>query len=182
MDGQSVVTLKRKVDAIVVPAGTRTTLEPGLEARVTQSLGGSYTIVVNGTMYRIDGRDGDALGFPVETVTKRGETTLTKEELEQRVWDALKTCYDPEIPINIVDLGLVYDCQVEQLQNGNFRVNVKMTLTVPGCGMGPIIQEDARSKIMAIDRVEEVTIELVWDPPWNQNMMSEAARLQLGLY
>lgn len=181
MESLRTVTLKRNVEAIVVPAGTRTTLQAGLEARITQSLGGSHTIIVNGNMYRIDGRDADALGLPVEIPTKPVQPPVSKEELEQRVWEALKTCYDPEIPINIVDLGLVYDCRVEPLENGNYRVNVKMTLTVPGCGMGPVIQEDAKSKILALERVDEVVIELVWDPPWNQSMMSEAARLQLGL-
>jgi probable FeS assembly SUF system protein SufT len=181
MEASRTVTLKRKVDAITVPSGIKTVLEAGLEARIMQSLGGSHTVTVNGNMYRIDGRDADALGLPVEAPPAPTQAPVTKEDLEKRVWDVLKTCYDPEIPINIVDLGLVYDVRAEELPSGNFRVQVKMTLTVPGCGMGPVIQQDAQSKVMALDRVEEVIVELVWDPPWNRNMISEAARLQLGL-
>lgn len=181
MDAPKIVTLSRNVEATIVPTGTRVTLEAGQQARITQSLGGSHTVVVNGNMYRIDGHDSDALGLAVESPSTTGLGPVTKEELEKRVWDALRTCYDPEIPINIVDLGLVYDCRVEPIDNSSYRVIVKMTLTAPGCGMGPVIQQDAQYKIMALEPVKEVNIELVWDPPWNQNMMSEAARLQLGL-
>ena len=182
MDAAQTITLRRNVEAIAVPAGTCVTLQAGQEARLTQSLGGSHTVVVNGNMYRIDGRDADALGLAVEKAAETKAGPVTKEDLEKQVWDALKTCYDPEIPINIVDLGLVYDCQVEPVDSGAYRVHVKMTLTMPGCGMGPVIQQDAQTKILALAPVREVNVELVWDPPWNQNMMSEAARLQLGLY
>ncbi len=182
------VVLQRDVEATVIPVGTRTTLPAGQTAYITQALGGTYTVVVDGNMYRIDGRDADALGL--ETAPPPAPATaafapakpLTREEVEQQVWSVLKTCYDPEIPVNIVDLGLVYDCQVTPLPDtGAYRVDVKMTLTAPGCGMGPVIQQDAQNKILALENVAEVNVELVWDPPWSQSMMTEAARLELGL-
>jgi len=182
MNAHQTVTLRRDVEAIIVPAGTKVTLLAGEQARITQSLGGSHTVVVNGNLFHVDGRDADALGLVSDAPATAAPAPVKSEELEQRVWDTLKTCYDPEIPINIVDLGLVYDCHVEPLDDAGFRVDVKMTLTAPGCGMGPVIQQDAQTKILALDRVKEVNVELVWDPPWNQNMMTEAARLQLGLY
>lgn len=176
------VILRRDVEAIMVPAGTKVTLRAGQQAHVTQSLGGSHTVLVNDNMFRVDGQDADSLGFPIEDRPVAQPAPVTREELLQQVWDTLKTCYDPEIPINIVDLGLVYSCQVEPIDATTFRVNVRMTLTAPGCGMGPVIQQDAHDKIKALKLVQTVSIELVWDPPWNQSMMSEAARLQLGLY
>jgi probable FeS assembly SUF system protein SufT len=131
----------------------------------------------------VDGRNADALGL--EPAAAAGPAVVkpqTREEVEQQVWAALKTCYDPEIPVNIVDLGLVYDCQVTPVPDtGTYKVDVKMTLTAPGCGMGPVIQQDAQHKILALENVDEVNVELVWDPPWNQAMMTEAARLELGL-
>jgi probable FeS assembly SUF system protein SufT len=178
------VTLRRAVEAFIIPAGTKVTLLAGEQARITQSLGGSHTVLVNGNLFLIDGRDADALGLAASARTAARTATVTREDLEKRVWETLKTCYDPEIPVNIVDLGLIYDCQVEPLPppNAGFRVEIKMTLTAPGCGMGPVLQQDAQTKILALDRVEQVNVELVWDPPWSQNMMSEAARLQLGFY
>jgi probable FeS assembly SUF system protein SufT len=177
--------LTRDVEAAVVPVGTKVTLMKGEQAAVTQSLGGSYTVIVNGNMFRIEAKDADALGLEAQaqpastTATNR---VVTQEHLEKQVWDALKTCYDPEIPVNIVDLGLVYDCAVAPLASGNtYRVDVKMTLTAPGCGMGPMIAQDAQNKILSIEAVDEANVEVVWDPPWNQAMLSEAAKLQLGL-
>lgn len=177
------VVLTRDVEATVVPLGTPVTLKAGETAYITQSLGGTYTVVVNGNMFRIDGRNADALGLEKSpTPAPRAAKPQTREEVEQQVWAALKTCYDPEIPVNIVDLGLVYDCQVTPIADtGTYRVDVKMTLTAPGCGMGPVIQQDAQNKILALENVAEVNVELVWDPPWNQAMMTEAARLELGL-
>lgn len=179
------VVLQRDVEATIVPVGTPVTLKAGETAYITQSLGGTYTVVVHGNLFRIDGRHADALGLsptPSPTPETRPARPQTREEVEQAVWAALKTCYDPEIPVNIVDLGLVYDCQVTPLgDTGTYKVDVKMTLTAPGCGMGPVIQQDAQNKILALDHVGEVTVELVWDPPWNQAMMTEAARLELGL-
>jgi len=183
METPDKVVLKRDVQATFVPVGTPVTLKAGETAYITQSLGGTYTVVVQGNMFRIDGRDADALGLETAPASAPASARpQTREEVEQAVWAALKTCYDPEIPVNIVDLGLVYDCQVTPIADtGTYRVDVKMTLTAPGCGMGPVIQQDAQNKILALENVGEVNVELVWDPPWNQSMMTEAARLELGL-
>ena len=177
------VTLTRDVAASVVPIGTKVTLQKGEQAYITQSLGGAHTVVVNGNLFRIDGKDADALGL--ETVAKSAHTSgqpRAREELEKEVWNQLKTCYDPEIPVNIVDLGLIYDCQLSPVAEGKtFRADVKMTLTAPGCGMGPVLAQDVQNKLLAVEEIEEANVELVWDPPWNQSMMTDAARLQLGL-
>jgi probable FeS assembly SUF system protein SufT len=175
-------TLTRDVEAAVVPVGTRVTLQKGEHAYVTQSLGGSYTVIVNGNMFRIDGKDADALGMEMATrpvMETAGQ--VTAEQLEKQVWDALKTCYDPEIPVNIVDLGLIYDCHLMPAGENSFKADVKMTLTAPGCGMGPMLAQDVQNKLLNLEPIEEANVELVWDPPWNQSMMTEAARLQLGL-
>jgi probable FeS assembly SUF system protein SufT len=175
--------LQRDVEASVVPVGTKVKLLAGETAYITQALGGTYTVVVNGNMFRINGTDADALGLEAASspVARSGQPQ-TREEIEQEVWKVLKTCYDPEIPVNIVDLGLVYDCQVMPVEGANtYRVDIRMTLTAPGCGMGPVIQQDAQTKVLGLDNVEEVNVELVWDPPWNQAMMTEAAKLELGL-
>jgi probable FeS assembly SUF system protein SufT len=176
------VTLSRDVDASVIPVGTKVTLQKGEHAHITQSLGGSYTVVVNGNMFRIEGKDADALGREVvETKTSTATGLATQEQVEKEIWNQLRTCYDPEIPVNIVDLGLIYDCNVESIGQESYRVGVKMTLTAPGCGMGPVLQQDVQNKLLSLEAVDDVTVELVWDPPWNQSMLSEAARLQLGL-
>lgn len=176
-------TLTRDVEAAIVPVGTKVTLQKGEQAHITQSLGGTYTVVVNGNMFRIEAKDADALGLEVQTQAKSAPGgQATPEAVEKQVWEVLKTCYDPEIPVNIVDLGLVYDCVVAPIAGGgSFSVNVKMTLTAPGCGMGPMIAQDAQNKILSIEAVDEANVEVVWDPPWNQSMLSEAAKLQLGL-
>jgi probable FeS assembly SUF system protein SufT len=183
MNSNEPVTLTRDVEGSIVPAGTKVTLLKGEQAYVTQSLGGSYTVIVNGNMFRIGGENADALG--IEAAAKPASTItgpLTQEAVEKQVWDQLKTCYDPEIPVNIVDLGLVYDCSVEPMGNNNeYKVGVKMTLTAPGCGMGPVLQQDVQNKLLGIDPIQDVQVELVWDPPWNQSMLTEAAKLQLGL-
>ncbi len=178
------ITLTRDVEAVIVPAGDRVTLNAGEEARITQELGGSYTVIVNGNMFRIEHADSDALGRKVKAAPLRSATgaPLTEEELETEVWNQLKTCYDPEIPVNIVDLGLIYNCAIQPMESAEGkRVDVKMTLTAPGCGMGPMLQQDVQNKLMCIEEVAEANVELVWDPQWNQGMMTEAARLQLGL-
>jgi len=176
------VVLTRDVEAAVIPVGTRVTLRQGEQAYITQSLGGSYTVVVNGNMFRVEGSDADALG--IEAIAKpsaaAGGAPATAEQVEKEVWNQLRSCYDPEIPVNIVDLGLIYDCQVERAEAG-FKVTVKMTLTAPGCGMGPMLQQDVQNKLLSIDPVDDVSVELVWEPQWNQAMMTEAAKLQLGL-
>lgn len=182
------VTLTRDVEAAVVPMGNTVTLQKGEQARITQSLGGSHTVIVQGNMFRIAGRDADALGLdPAESLSGgNGEgdkpALETPEEVEKQVWEQLKSCYDPEIPVNIVDLGLIYDCHVTQFpQSKNYRVDIKMTLTAPGCGMGDHLKQDVEYKVTAIPGVTDARAELVWEPQWNQGMMSEAAQLQLGL-
>ncbi len=178
------VTLTRDVDAAVVPVGTKVTLLKGESAHITQSLGGAYTVVVNGNMFRIDGQNADALGKPVDVrpVNSAGQAR-TQEQVEAEAWTQMKTCYDPEIPVNIVDLGLIYDCHVTPIPGATdrFKVDVKMTLTAPGCGMGPVLQQDVSNKLLCIEEVDEANVDLVWDPQWNQGMMTEAAKLQLGL-
>lgn len=184
MDAPRTVNLRRDVAASVIPVGTRVTLLSGESVRITQALGGSYTVVVNGNLFRIDGSDADALGLDVAPAPAiRSGARRTPAELELAVWNALKDCYDPEIPINIVDLGLVYSCQIDPPgPAGTHRVTVRMTLTAPGCGMGPVLQQDVQNRLLALEEVESAQVELVWDPPWNQDMMTEAARLQLGFY
>ena len=177
------ITLIRDVEAAVVPVGDRVTLMKGERAYVTQSLGGSYTVVVNGNMFRIDGRNADALGMKAAvTPEKRPGGPRSREELEKEVWSQLRNCYDPEIPVNIVDLGLIYDCTLHQIADGSsYAAQVKMTLTAPGCGMGPTLAQDVQNRLLSIEEIDEANVELVWDPPWNQGMMTEAAKLQLGL-
>lgn len=178
------VTLTRDVEAAVIPVGTKVTLQKGEPAYITQSLGGSYTVIVNGNMFRIEGANADALGIErtQAPAPKPAGIPATSEQLEKQVWDAMKTCYDPEIPVNIVDLGLIYDCKLTPIGEGSNKADVKMTLTAPGCGMGPMLAQDVQNKLLSIEGIDEANVELVWDPQWNQGMMSEAARLQLGLY
>jgi len=183
MHSNESVTLTRDVEAAVVPVGTKVTLLKGEPAYITQSLGGAYTVIVNGNMFRIDGQNADALGLHAEQKqSTAGHKPRTLEEVEKESWTQMKTCYDPEIPVNIVDLGLIYDCHVTPLaEPDRFKVDVKMTLTAPGCGMGPVLQQDVSNKLLSIEEVDEANVELVWDPQWNQGMMTEAAKLQLGL-
>jgi probable FeS assembly SUF system protein SufT len=177
MNGQEKV-LSRDVEAIRIPSGETVTLNGGMAVFITQSLGGSYTIATDYGLFRLQANDADALGFekPAAAEGAAGEGGDGGETDAGAVWEQLKTCYDPEIPVNIVDLGLVYDCRVEA-----GKVEVKMTLTAPGCGMGPVICAEARTKILAIPGVTDAVVDLVWDPPWNQGMISEAGRMQLGL-
>ena len=181
MQSSDPIILTRDVEASIIPVGTKVTLQKGESAHITQSLGGSYTVIVNGNMFRIEGKDGDAVG--VEPPAKPASTgaPISAESLEKEIWNQLRSCYDPEIPVNIVDLGLVYDCHISPLSASGHRVDVKMTLTAPGCGMGPVLGQDVQNKLLGLEGVEDVAVELVWDPPWNQGMMTEAAKLQLGL-
>lgn len=181
MHSRDPVILNRDCEASLVPAGTRVTLQKGETAYITQSLGGSHTVIVNGNMFRIDGKDADAIGLEKSQPVAVPQGAATPEVLEKVVWDAMRTCFDPEIPVNIVDLGLVYDCNVKPQPPGGACVDVKMTLTAPGCGMGPVLVQDVQTKLLSIEGIDEANVELVWDPPWNQGMLSEAARLQLGL-
>ena len=176
--------LTRDVEASVVPIGTKVTLQKGETAHITQSLGGTYTVIVNGNMFRIESKDADALGLEAVIVPAFAAPSggpMTREQLETKVWESLKTCYDPEIPVNIVDLGLIYDCHLTPIGTDNYKADVKMTLTAPGCGMGPVLAQDVQNKLVSLEPIDEANVELVWDPPWNQSMMTEAAKLQLGL-
>ncbi|MFN2508355.1 MAG: putative Fe-S cluster assembly protein SufT [Chthoniobacterales bacterium] len=176
-------TLSRDTEAIQIPSGQKTTIPAGTQGVITQTLGGSYTIATYQGLARIAEKDLVALGIerPQTNGSSAGPRAATGEVDEKAVWDQLRQCYDPEIPVNIVDLGLVYDCQLHKSENGGTKVEVKMTLTAPGCGMGPAIAHDAQSKIMSIEGVDEAQVDLVWDPPWNQNMISEAGRMKLGM-
>jgi probable FeS assembly SUF system protein SufT len=162
----------------MIPAGTPTVLPAGTEVQITQSLGGTYTVIAQGIMARISGKDADALG--IEAEESKQEEYKGGPVDEKAIWDQMKNCYDPEIPVNIVDLGLIYDCKVVPVEGGN-RVDIKMTLTAPGCGMGPAIASDVEQRVRGVPGVSDVNVEVVWDPIWNQSMMSDAARLQLGL-
>jgi probable FeS assembly SUF system protein SufT len=174
--------LSRAVEAIQIPRGDEITLPIGTRVMITQSLGGSYTVATDFGLARIREKDADALGIePKESGAARIlAEKVAAGDVEGAVWESLKTVFDPEIPVDIVNLGLVYDCQVQDVEGRQF-VNVKMTLTAPGCGMGPSIAADARSKILAIDGVEDAKVELVWDPPWSQDMITEEGRMKLGM-
>jgi probable FeS assembly SUF system protein SufT len=184
MNSNEPITLTRDVEGTVVPVGTKVILQKGELARITQSLGGSYTIVVNGNLFRLADKDVDALG--IEVAGKPASPTgqrRTSEELEQEVWSQLKTCYDPEIPVNIVDLGLVYTCELTPIaETSSYRADLKITLTAAGCGMGPALSSDVQTKLLALDEITEATCDVVFDPPWNQSMMSDAAKLELGIF
>ncbi|MEA3186297.1 MAG: hypothetical protein QOD99_127 [Chthoniobacter sp.] len=171
-------TLNREVEAIQIPAGDKMKLPAGMTVFITQSLGGSYTVATEFGLVRITAENADALGIEG---TEGGDPVHAGPVDEAAVWNQLKTCYDPEIPVNIVDLGLVYDCTVTPRESAGAAVNVKMTLTAPGCGMGPAIAAEAKSKIEALPGVDEAEVELVWDPPWNQGMISEVGKMQLGM-
>jgi probable FeS assembly SUF system protein SufT len=181
MNSSEPIALARDVEASVIPVGSKVTLLKGEQAFITQSLGGTYTVIVNGNMFRIESKDADALGMQEQAKPASTGTPVTQEHLEKEIWNQLRSCYDPEIPVNIVDLGLIYDCHLAPLNASSYKVDVKMTLTAPGCGMGPMLAQDVQSRLLGLEGVDDVAVELVWDPPWNQAMMSEAAKLQLGL-
>jgi len=173
-------TLSRDIRAIVIPAGEQVKLREGTNGFITQALGGSFTVYVEGNLFRVAGADADALGKEPVPPPEIPENA-SDADIEAVIWKQLKTCYDPEIPVDIVELGLVYRCEVTSLGNGQRAVDIDMTLTAPGCGMGDILVQDAREKIAVIPTVSDVSVDLVFDPPWNQSMMSEEARLQTGL-
>ena len=180
MNSVQTVTLSRDCDAIQIPAGNTVTLPAGTEVDITQTLGGSYTIHALGALFRVTSKDVDALGLkPEEQV---GQTFASGEVTDEKmVWETLRTCYDPEIPVNIVDLGLVYDMGIEDLPAGSKKVFVKMTLTAPGCGMGATIAGDAQQKLLGLPGVEDASVEIVWDPPWHQSMITADGRRLLGI-
>jgi probable FeS assembly SUF system protein SufT len=174
------VALTRDVIGTLIPAGTRVELPEGTPATITQALGGSYTVQVEGHLFRIEGKDADSLG---KEATRGPEVpeNATDADLEKAVLEQLRTCYDPEIPINVVELGLIYECRLERRPEGDRKAVVRMTLTAPGCGMGDILVADAKGKILEVPGIAEADVQLVFDPPWTQDKMSEAARLQAGL-
>ena len=181
-DFSSPISLTRDCEAVLIPEGSSITLKAGVEVYLTQALGGSVTINVNGNLARISPENVDALGMEPETLpadraSNKGDGSVDID----LVWEQLGTCYDPEIPISIVELGLIYRCEIVPGATGN-RVEIDMTLTAPGCGMGPFLVEDVRAKVVQVPNVIDVEVDLVFDPPWNPEMMSEAARLESGMY
>ena len=174
------VKFERDCAAVLVPQGESVTLPAGSVGYITQSLGGSFTVFVEGNLFRIAGEDADAIGKPLPEALSLPEGA-GDEEVEKLVWQQLRTCFDPEIPINVVELGLVYACDLEPMPDGQRKASIRMTLTAPGCGMGDILVEDVRTKVERVPTIVEADVELVFDPPWNQSMMSEAARLETGM-
>ncbi|MDA1274896.1 MAG: putative Fe-S cluster assembly protein SufT [Verrucomicrobia bacterium] len=180
------VRLVRDCDAVQIPAGNSIVLSADTEVDIIQSLGGNYTIQALGSLLRIASKDADALGMDAaaeseQAKTDNGDRASAGPVDEAAVWDVLKTCYDPEIPVNIVDLGLIYDLHLDPGDSGQSRVMVRMTLTAPGCGMGATIAGDAQQKILSLPGVEDAQVDIVWDPPWHQSMITPAGRVKLGL-
>lgn len=177
--------LTREIQATVIPAGDNVNLPAGTAVDITHRLGGNFTVVCDYGMFRVQGKDADALGEEIPDQAKSAQapaaTDFDGPPDNDAIWDALKSVYDPEIPVNIVDLGLVYSMQASDLGEGRFGVDVQMTLTAPGCGMGPAIADDAKNRIEAVPGVHSANVEIAWDPPWNQDMISEEGKMQLGL-
>ncbi|HAM70797.1 MAG TPA: putative Fe-S cluster assembly protein SufT [Verrucomicrobiales bacterium] len=175
--------LARECAAVQIPYGSTTNLPKGTQVDIIQTLGGTFTVRTPEGMFRIAGKDADALGVqpPADAPAKPPGGEGAGPVDEKLVWDTLRTCYDPEIPVNIVDLGLVYDMVLEKAASGASKISVKMTLTAPGCGMGATIAGDAQQKLLMLDGVEEASVEIVWDPPWHQSMITEQGRRILGL-
>ncbi|HSS45025.1 MAG TPA: putative Fe-S cluster assembly protein SufT [Thermoanaerobaculia bacterium] len=176
---QKQVTTTREIEATEIPSGTKIRIPEGTPLGITQSLGGSYTVLTPyGYMARVDGRDADAIGEEAAASEEASSAGKTPEEL---TWETLKTCYDPEIPVNIVDLGLVYKCELTELPEGGKKAEVRFTLTAPGCGMGDVLQKDIEKKLLAVPGIQQADVQVLFDPPWSIAMMSDAAKLQLGL-
>ena len=174
-------TFERDSDAVMIPSGDRVTIPAGTVGYITQALGGSFTVFVDGNLFRIAGIDADAIGKEPVLPPSLPEGA-TDDDIENLLWEQMKTVYDPEIPVNIVDLGLVYRCDMERDEEGKRVVDVTMTLTAPGCGMGDILVDDVRSKLELVPTIDRVNVELTFDPPWNHSMMSEVARLETGMF
>lgn len=174
---QDTIEVTRDCDAMLIPSGAHITIKKGTLVMITQALGTAYTVYVNGNLARVAGKDGDALSMIILEEPDVNNMTGT---VEDKVWELLKTCYDPEIPVNVVDLGLVYECKISGEVKSEV-VEIKMTLTAPGCGMGPVLVADIEQKIRGISEVVDVKVEMVFDPPWNRSMMSDVAKLQLGM-
>jgi len=180
MGASEPITLSRACEVIEIPSGIRATLPAGAVVRIMQSLGSGFTVVTDrGYMYRVDAEDTDALGL---SNAARAQVPAVQEGAfsDQMVWDQLKTVYDPEIPVNIVDLGLVYSCEIASLEQGGNRIHIKMSMTAPGCGMGNVLKADVESRLSRLPSVKEVHVEVVFDPQWHPGLMSDAAKLQLG--
>ncbi len=170
---QDTIEVQRDIEAMLIPTGVKVTIQKGSLVFITQALGNAYTVYVNGNLARVAGKDGDALNMIIMDDLDVNQLTGS---IEDKVWEVLKTCFDPEIPVNVVDLGLVYECKID-----GGAVEIKMTLTAPGCGMGPVLVADIEQKIRMIKEVTDIKVELVFDPPWNRSMMSDVAKLQLGM-
>ena len=176
MDENQIIT-NRDCSGVLIPSGDYIKLKKGTQVKITQSLGGYFTLYVNGNLVKLSGEDADAIGKKVKT-QKNNHIQSFDENL---IWEQLKTCYDPEIPVNVVDLGLIYNLDCKKKSTDKYFINIKMTLTAPGCGMGPAIAMDVETKVKGLSFVDEVLVELVWDPIWNQDMMTEEAKLKLGM-
>ena len=172
--------LSRDVKAVIIPAGEEVTLREGTAGFITQALGGSFTVFVEGNLFRVAGKDADAIGKEAAEAPEV-PPDADEQQIEDLIWQQLRTCYDPEIPINIVDLGLIYECDMVETARDEREVFVKMTLTAPGCGMGDILVDDVRSKLELVPTVKRVVVDLTFDPPWNHSMMSDVARLETGM-
>ena len=174
------VKFERDCDVVLVPQGDKVSLPAGTVGYITQALGGSFTVFVEGNLFRVAGENADAIG---KVAPKSLELADTEDDnaVEKLVWSQLRTCFDPEIPINVVELGLIYDCQIERLPDGRRKVNIQMTLTAPACGMGDVLVDDVRSKVERVPTVSEADVDLVFEPPWGRHMMSEAAQLETGM-
>ena len=184
MTTEKPIKLREDCRAALVPSGDEIVLPAGSQVWITQALGGSYTVMTDhGHVARIDGEVGERLGFPpCGDVAELGDASIGgNSPLEKQVWAKLRTCFDPEIPVNIVDLGLVYDCQLEAIPQGGSKARVRFTLTAQGCGMGEFLRADIRAKLLSIPEIKEAVVDLVWDPPWNQGRISESAKHALGI-
>ena len=175
------IRMLRDCDATLIPSGDEIKLIEGTLVRITQALGGDFTLYVNGNLVKISGKDADAIGQEIDKSIKN-LIDNDSEYSDELVWEQLKTCFDPEIPVNIVDLGLVYDFSKEGNKKTGYSINIKMTLTAPGCGMGPSIAQDVDRKVSELPGVNDVSVEIVWDPIWDRSMMSEDAKLKLGMF
>ncbi|HLF31093.1 MAG TPA: putative Fe-S cluster assembly protein SufT [Xanthomonadales bacterium] len=174
-------TFELDCEVVMIPSGEIVTMPAGTVGYITQALGGSFTVFVDGNLFRIAGTDASAIGRNPVMPPSLPENA-TEEDVEKLLWDQLKTCYDPEIPVNIVDLGLVYTCDLGAGDNGERVVSVQITLTAPGCGMGDILVDDVRSKLELVPTIDHVDVSLTFDPPWNHSMMSDVARLETGMF
>jgi probable FeS assembly SUF system protein SufT len=176
------IKILRDCDSTLIPSGDKITLIKGTLIRITQALGGDYTLYVNGNLVKLSGKDADAIGKEVKEDISNVNKINNGEYSEELVWEQLRTCYDPEIPVNIVDLGLIYDLSKKGNKKDGYRLKIKMTLTAPGCGMGPSIAQDVENKVMALPGIKDILVEIVWDPFWDRSMMSEDAKLKLGMF